>query len=268
MQHERFKSIIIALAMLLGATALHAQPPGSYVAPLRDAASRSAHRFHFGVEYLGSAVWMKPDGLNGLGKSIGINNFKGPIYLNGFAGVFRYDGMLPCMMLTGGYHFGSLSRTARTTFNGTPVLRTATFSMGSAVGEIDIAAAESVNLSFLPGLAIGHDWYRFEMLQEPNRGDSLGDVINDEWLLLDPEVKTGRYVQFTARGFAIQPMANLEVHTYDAPMFKARIGVGYRCVVSKPEWRSSSGVVVADIPDIRTQGPVLTAGVALGLFFQ
>lgn len=268
MQQIRFKSIIIGLAMLLAATALHAQPPGRYITPLRDAASRSAHRFHFGLEYLGSVVWMKPGGLNGLGGTIGIDNFKGPIYLNGFAGVFRYDGMLPCMMLTGGYHFGSLSRTARTTFNGTRVLRTATYSVESAVGEIDVAVAEGVNFSFLPGLAIGHDWYRFEMRQEPNGGDSLGDVIDDEWLLLDPEAGAGRYMKLTARGFAIQPMANLEIITYDAPMFKARVGLGYRFVAAKPEWRSANGVAVADAPDIRTDGPVLTAGVALGLFFQ
>lgn len=260
--------VLAGLLWLVSAVAGHAQQPGSYVTPPPEAKEPTAPRFHLGVGYQGSLALVEPKGLNDLAGMFGTGGFDIARYIHGVAGVLRYDADFPRLMFGAHALFSSSTRRSSGRVTGIDVERSARFSVTSLGGEVNGVLLEGVTSSFLVGCGIGHDAYTVEMTQTRDDGEPLGNIVDEEWDLNSSNNSVGRYLKLTSGVLVLHPMASVELHTYDAPSFKARISVGYRVATSRPEWTSASGRAVGNVPLIDASGLTIGATVYMGLFLQ
>lgn len=260
--------VLACLLWLLPAVAGYAQTPGSYLTPPPEAKEPIAPRFHLGLGYQGSLALIEPRGLNDLARMFGTGGFDMARYIHGVAGVLRYDADFSHIMFGAYALFSSSTRRSPGRVSGIDVERSARFSLTSLGGEINGVILEGITTSYLLGCGIGHDAYTVEMTQTRDDGEPLDNIVDEEWDLNSPGNSVGRYLKLTSGVLVLHPMASVELRTYDAPTFKARISVGYRVAAGRPEWTSSSGRAVDNVPLIDASGLTIGATVYTGLFLQ
>lgn len=259
---------LAGLLWLVSAMAGHAQPPGGYLTPPPEAKEPTAPRFHLGLGYHGSLALVEPRGLNDLAGRFGTGGFDNARYIHGVTAMLRYDADFPRLMFGAYALFSSSTRRSPGRVTGIDVERSGRFSLTSLGGEVNGVILEGVTSSFLVGCGIGHDAYTVEFAQTRDDGEPLGNIVDEEWDMNLPGNSVGRYLKLNSGVLVLHPTVGVELRTYDAPTFKARISVGYRVATSRPQWTSASGRAVDNVPLIDASGLTIGATVYTGLFLQ
>lgn len=214
-----------------------------------------------GGGYLGMVSFMKYKELNEISKSFGVDDFSGPMILNGGGG-FTAIYLIKNLRLGIYGASGTKEVTGSVTLD-TVYKRTLRFSMGMTGAQIDYAIPIVGSLIAFPGFMVTYNSMEIEAMQSKASNIAFSDFISGS--AFGGTGSLNRSARLSRPYLFLFPAVNLEYAL--TQFFLIRGGVGYSLNFGlRDRWDASDGTTVTDVPDIDANGLTVQFGFFVGLF--
>jgi hypothetical protein len=226
-----------------------------------------------GAGYVGMLSFMNFDALNTLNHRLGFassDDFKGPLLMHGGGG-WTVIGLIPNLRLGVYGAGGSTTKSRSVAINGTDFNRTVRFDVGFTAAHIDYAIPLFRGFAVVPGVMVGSGSNTYKVVQTQSAGANIENFLGGYSGFSDSTIGSSadnRSSTMTRSFLFVYPAVNLEYAITQFVMVRAGGGYQFTNLFNDPVWFDTEGTEIANVPDIKSNGPMVQVGIFLGLFQQ
>jgi len=267
MQNLFLRFVLGLCCLVVTVTAAHAQVDTTDTFDFDDIPVDDVRPPYLGVGggYLGMLTFMNFDDLNTIGRSFGLDDFSGQVFMNGGGGLTAI-GLVPNLRVGVFGAGGSLDRTVNVSLGGTAYTRTLRFGLGITAAQFDYAIPIFDGFTVFPGVMLGGGTATLELTQTRAENPTFQDLVDNATYSDSGVVNFNRSTNLSRSRFYVNPAVNFEYVPIQFLMIRAGVGYGMLTNWFGGEWKDPAGATVSDVPDINANGLAVQFGLFIGLF--